>query len=76
MHLSASLGSKNLKKRVQNGPKLKHETGTQKGHSALLECQLAQIRAWPKGTWIELKLILFNLLEIRTCPSSYSNHFN
>ena len=44
MHLSASLGSKNLKKRVQNGPKLKHKTSTWKGHLALLEYQLAQIR--------------------------------
>ena len=45
MDLSASPGSKNLKKGVQSGPKLKHGTSTQKGHSALLECRLAQTRA-------------------------------
>ena len=45
MSLSASLGSKNLKKGVQNGPKLKRKTDTQKGHLALLECRLAQMQA-------------------------------
>ena len=59
MRLSASPDSKNLKKGVQNGPKFEHGTGTQKGHLALLECRLAQMRATPKGTWIEIKLILF-----------------
>ena len=43
MRLSASSGSKNLKKGVQNGLKLKHRIGTQDGHLALLKCRLAQI---------------------------------
>ena len=33
------------KKGVQNGPIFEQGTGTQKGHSALLECRLAQTRA-------------------------------
>ena len=28
----------------------------------------------PEGTWIKIKLILFDFLEIRTRPSSYSDH--
>ena len=28
----------------------------------------------PEGTWIKLKQILFDFLEIRTHPSSYSDH--
>ena len=40
---------KTSKKGVQNGIKLKHGTGTQKGHSALLECRLAQTRAMARG---------------------------
>ena len=48
--LSASPDSKkNLKKRVQNGPKLKHGIGTQKGHLALSECRLAQMWAPVQG---------------------------
>ena len=77
MHLSASPGSKNLKKRVQNGPKLKHRTNTRKGHLALLDCQLAQIQPLPEGTWIEIKKkknhFLF-FLEIKTHPNLYSDH--
>ena len=53
MRLSASLGSKNLKKVVQNELKLKSRPGT---HSALLECRMvlskcrmAQIRASARG---------------------------
>ena len=49
MCLSESPSSKNLKKGVQSGPKLKRKTGTQKGHSALLECQLAQMWASTQG---------------------------
>ena len=49
MRLSASPGSKILEKGVQNGPKFEHRTGTQKGHLALLECQLAQTRALARG---------------------------
>ena len=49
MCLSASPSSKNLKKGVQNESKLKQGTGTQKGHSALFKCQLAQIRASAQG---------------------------
>ena len=45
MSLSASPGFKNLKKGAQSGPKLKRGTGTQKGHSALFECRLAQMWA-------------------------------
>ena len=29
---------------------------------------------WPKGTWIKLKYILFDFLEIRMRPSSYFYH--
>ena len=29
---------------------------------------------WPKGTWIKLKYILFDFLEIRMRPNLYSNH--
>ena len=29
---------------------------------------------WPEGTWIEIKYILFDFLEIRTYPNSYSDH--
>ena len=28
----------------------------------------------PKGTWIEIKFILFDFLEIRMRPTSYSDH--
>ena len=49
MCLSASSGSKNLKKGIQNGLELKHEFGTQKCHSALFKCQLAQMQAMAQG---------------------------
>ena len=42
MRLNAILGSKILKYGVQIGPKFKCGFGTQKGHSALLKCRLAQ----------------------------------
>ena len=42
MRLSVIPGSKILKKGVYIGPKLKRRLDTQEGHSALLECQLAQ----------------------------------
>ena len=28
----------------------------------------------PEGTWMKIKLIIFDLLEIRTRPNSYSDH--
>ena len=31
-------------------------------------------RPQPQGTWIEINLILFDFLEIRTCLSSYFDH--
>ena len=76
MHLSASPGSKNLKKRVQNGPKLKHRTSTRKGHLALLECQLAQIRASAQGhlDWNKKKNPFLFFLEIKMRPNLYSDH--
>ena len=49
MHLSASPDSKNLKKGVQNGLKLKSGLGTQKCHSALSKCQMAQNGAPAQG---------------------------
>ena len=49
MSPSASPDSKNLKKGVQNGLELKHRTGTQEGHWALLECQMAQIMSIARG---------------------------
>ena len=93
MHLNASPDLKNIKKKgIQNRSKLKHGIGSQKGHSALLECRLAlskcrlalfkcrlaQIRALPlpEGTWIELKLILFHFLKTRMHPNLYLDHFS
>ena len=54
-----SPGSKNLKKEVQNGPKFKQGTGTQKHRLALLECQLAQIWALAQGHLDQDKTHLF-----------------
>ena len=47
--LSASLDSKNFKKGVYNGLALKHEFGTQKRHSTLSKCRLAQTWATARG---------------------------
>ena len=49
MRIGAIPGSKILKKGVQIGPKLKRGLGTQKGYSALLECQLAQTFGLARG---------------------------
>ena len=49
MRLSTILDSKILKKGVQIGPKLKRGLNAQKGHLAVLECQLAQIVGTARG---------------------------
>ena len=63
-----------LKKIVQSGLKLKRGTSTQKGHSALLEGQLAQMQATAQGHLDWDKTHPFQFLEIRMHPSSYSDH--
>ena len=84
MCLSASLSSKNLKKWVQNGLKLKSGIGTIRlfwsadWHfwSAEWHFQSAEWHTfgpWPEGIGITLKHIIFNFLVIRTRPSSYSD---
>ena len=56
---------------VHIGPKFKHGFGTQEGHSALLECRLAQIAGKARGLLDEVNLTIFNFLEIRTRLNSY-----
>ena len=64
---------KTLKKGAQNGLELKKGFGTQKRrHFSSVNWHKRKPR--PEGTWMEIKLILFNFLEIKMRPSSYSNH--
>ena len=71
MSLSTIPDSKILKKWVQIGPKLKHELGTQKGHSTLLDADWPKFLGRPKDSLIEIKPIFFNFFEIRTHSNSY-----
>ena len=79
MHLSASLGSKNLKIGVQNGLKLKRRSSTQEWPSWSVDLHFSSVdwhksEAWHEEFWIEINLTFFDFLEIRTRPNSYYDH--
>ena len=82
MCLSASLGSKNLKKmESKTHPNSKARLAPKSPHfwSAERHFQSAKWHAlgfWPDGIRVTLKHILFYFLAIRTCLGSYSDRLN
>ena len=77
MHLSASPDSKNLKKRSPKRTKMQtREEGLTPKNACrhLSSVDWHKLGPWLESTWIRLKHIIFYFLEIRTRPSSYSDH--
>ena len=65
---------KNLKKWVQSGPKVNCRSNTQEGHSALLECRLAQIVSIARGLLDWDKAYLFQVFRDKDASQFISDH--
>ena len=74
MRLSASSGSKTSKQDSKMDQNSKAGPPPKRAIQHFPSADQHKCRARLEGFWIEINLILFYFLEIRTCPSLYSDH--